>query len=165
VWPLQAIDGQQPLEVTKSNSSSPCTDVLSEPGFFRSNRWNFKTAADGLVVSNPGILSGTPVFRSTQLPVQTLFDHLADGLSFNYFLETFEGISREQAQAVLRYGWERIAAQLARSSSDAGAALANDRQDGERDAARPVPRAEEQQCGLNRMTANRCIPLARHLGL
>jgi uncharacterized protein (DUF433 family) len=73
-----------------------------------------KTAARGLVVSNPGILGGTPVFHGSRLPVQTLFDYLADGLSLNYFLETFEGVSRDQAQAVLRYGWERIAAELER---------------------------------------------------
>jgi uncharacterized protein (DUF433 family) len=73
-----------------------------------------KTAAGGLVVSNPEILGGTPVFRGSRLPVQTLFDYLADGLSLDYFLETFEGVSRQQAQAVIRYGWERIAAELAR---------------------------------------------------
>ena len=72
-----------------------------------------KTAAAGLVVSNPRILGGTPVFRGTRLPVQTLFDYLADGLSLDYFLETFEGVTRDQAKAVLRYGWERIAAELA----------------------------------------------------
>lgn len=71
-----------------------------------------KSAAGGLVVSNPGILGGTPVFRGTRLPVQTMFDYLADGLSLNYFLESFEGVTREQAQAVLRYGWERIVAEL-----------------------------------------------------
>ena len=73
-----------------------------------------KTSANGLVVSHPGILGGTPVFRGTRLPAQTLFDYLADGLSLDYFLETFEGVTREQAKAVLRYGWERIAAELAR---------------------------------------------------
>lgn len=73
-----------------------------------------KTAADGLVVSNPGILGGTPVFKGTRLPVQTLFDYLADGLSLDYFLETFDGVTREQAASVLRYGWERIASELAR---------------------------------------------------
>ena len=72
-----------------------------------------KTAAGGLVMSNPGILGGTPVFRDTRLPVQTLFDYLADGRTLDYFLETFEGISREQAQAVLRHGGERVAAELA----------------------------------------------------
>ncbi|MSU61584.1 MAG: DUF433 domain-containing protein [Pedosphaera sp.] len=72
-----------------------------------------KTVAGGLVVSNPGILGGKPVFRGTRLPVQTLFDYLADGLSLDYFLETFEGVTREQAQAVVRYGWECIASELA----------------------------------------------------
>ena len=33
-----------------------------------------KSAASGLVVSNPGILGGKPVFRGTRLPVQTMFD-------------------------------------------------------------------------------------------
>ena len=72
-----------------------------------------RSAAGGLVISNPGILGGAPVFRGTRLPVKTLFDYLADGLTLDYFLETFEGVTREQAQAVLRHGWERIASELA----------------------------------------------------
>ncbi len=72
-----------------------------------------KSAAGGLVVANPGVLGGTPVFQGTRLPVQALFDYLADGLSLDYFLKTFEGVTRQQAQAVLRYGWQRIAAELA----------------------------------------------------
>jgi len=71
-----------------------------------------QTAASGLVVSNPGILGGTPVFRGTRLPARTLFDYLADGLTLDYFLETFEGVTREQARAVLLHGWERFAAEL-----------------------------------------------------
>jgi uncharacterized protein (DUF433 family) len=73
-----------------------------------------KTAAQGLVTSNPGILGGTPVFTGTRLPVQTLFDYLADGLTLDYFLDTFEGVSREQAQAILKYGWRRIASEVGR---------------------------------------------------
>ena len=72
-----------------------------------------KTAAGGLVVSNPGILGGTPVFSGTRLPVQTLFDYLCDGLTLDYFIETFEGVTREQARAVVRHGWERIESELA----------------------------------------------------
>ena len=72
-----------------------------------------KTAAGGLVASNPDILGGTPVFRGTRLPVQTLFDYLGDGLTLDYFLETFEGVTREEARAVLHHSWERIAAELA----------------------------------------------------
>lgn len=70
-------------------------------------------AAHGLVVSNPEILGGKPVFRGTRLPVATLFEYLADGLSLDYFLETFPSITREQASAVLRYGSESIEHELA----------------------------------------------------
>jgi len=42
---------------------------------------DIKATAGGLVVSNPGILGGTPLFKGTRLPVQTLFDYLAEGLS------------------------------------------------------------------------------------
>jgi uncharacterized protein (DUF433 family) len=73
-----------------------------------------KIAANGLVVSNPGILDGAPVFKGTRLPVQTLFNYLADGLTLDYFIESFEGVTREHAQNVLRYGWQVIAAELAR---------------------------------------------------
>jgi uncharacterized protein (DUF433 family) len=75
---------------------------------------DIKTSAEGLVVSNPGILGGTPVFRGTRLPVKALFDYLADGLTLDYFLETFEGVTRAQARAILEYGWQRIAAELKR---------------------------------------------------
>ena len=71
------------------------------------------TAADGLVVSDPDILSGTPVFRGTRMPVKALFDYLADGLSLDYFLETFPSVSREQATGVLRHGWQHIERELA----------------------------------------------------
>ena len=71
------------------------------------------TAAGGLVLSDPGILGGKPVFRGTRMPVQSLFDYLADGLSLDYFLETFPSVTREQAAAVLRYGWQRIETEIA----------------------------------------------------
>ena len=71
------------------------------------------TAAGGLVVSDPGILGGRPVFRGTRMPVQSLFDYLADGLSLDYFLETFPSVTREHAAAVLRYGWQRIEVEVA----------------------------------------------------
>lgn len=65
------------------------------------------------MVSNPGILGGKPVFRGTRLPVETLFSYLADGLSLDYYLETFPSVSREQAVAVLRYGQQQIEQELA----------------------------------------------------
>jgi len=71
------------------------------------------TAAAGQVVSNPGILGGRPVFAGTRVPVSALFEYLADGLSLDYFLETFPSVSREQASAVIRYSLSQIERELA----------------------------------------------------
>ena len=70
-------------------------------------------AAGGLVVSDPGILGGKPVFRGTRLPVETLFQYLADNQTVDYYLETFHSVTREQVLAVLRYGQQRIELELA----------------------------------------------------
>ena len=70
-------------------------------------------AAGGLVASDPGILGGKPVFRGTRLPVETLFEYLADGQTLDYYLETFPSVTREQVLAVLRYGQQRIELELA----------------------------------------------------
>jgi len=68
---------------------------------------------ESLVVSDPEILSGTPVFKGTRVPVRTLFEYLTDGLSLEYFLETFPSVTREQAANVLRLGQERIEREVA----------------------------------------------------
>lgn len=70
-------------------------------------------AAGGLVISDPGILGGKPVFRGTRLPISTFFEYLADGLSLDYFLETFPSAERKDVIAVLRYGQEQIERELA----------------------------------------------------
>ena len=70
-------------------------------------------AAGGLVVSDPNILGGKPVFRGTRLPIETLFQYLADNRTLGYYLETFPSVDREQVLAVLRYGQQRIEAELA----------------------------------------------------
>ncbi len=70
-------------------------------------------AAGGLVTSDPKVLGGSPVFCGTRLPVATLFEYLADGLSLDYFLESFPSVTRDQAVGVLRYGQHRIEEELA----------------------------------------------------
>ena len=71
------------------------------------------TAASGLVVSDPGILGGKPVFRGTRLPVQSLFDYLADGRALEEGRVMWPAGTREQAAAVLHYGWQRIESETA----------------------------------------------------
>jgi uncharacterized protein (DUF433 family) len=53
------------------------------------------------ITVDPNIVSGTPVFRGTRVPVQTLFDYLADGYTLEEFLDNFPTVKREDAIQVL----------------------------------------------------------------
>jgi uncharacterized protein (DUF433 family) len=53
------------------------------------------------VHSNSKILSGTPVFVGTRVPVQSLFDYLEGGDTLGEFLRQFPSVTRDQAVAVL----------------------------------------------------------------
>ena len=65
-----------------------------------------------VVHSDPGISGGTPVFRGTRVPAQTLFDYLEGGETLDRFLDQFPSVSRAQALSAL---------DLARKSALAGA--------------------------------------------
>ncbi|MCI4427809.1 MAG: DUF433 domain-containing protein [Burkholderiales bacterium] len=54
-----------------------------------------------LIVVDPEIHSGTPVFRGTRVPIKTLFDHLEAGEPLEVFLDDFPSVSRDLAVAVL----------------------------------------------------------------
>jgi uncharacterized protein (DUF433 family) len=56
----------------------------------------------GLVVSDPDILGGTPVFAGTRIPVRVLFENLACGKSLEEILAAYPGLGRDQAVAALR---------------------------------------------------------------
>jgi uncharacterized protein (DUF433 family) len=55
----------------------------------------------GVIVKNPVILGGSPVFRGTRVPIQALFDYLEDGETLEDFLQGFPTVSREAAVAAL----------------------------------------------------------------
>ncbi len=46
---------------------------------------------------DPEILGGTPVFDGTRVPIESLFDHLENGVSIDEFLEDFPSVTRDQA--------------------------------------------------------------------
>ena len=58
-------------------------------------------------------MSGTPVIRGTRVPVETLVEHIADGLSLDEFLECFPTVRREDAVAILEYAREKTLASAA----------------------------------------------------
>ena len=50
---------------------------------------------------DPEILGGTPVFKGTRVPVESLFTHLEKGISIDEFLKEFPTVTREQVVGVL----------------------------------------------------------------
>jgi uncharacterized protein (DUF433 family) len=54
-----------------------------------------------IVTSSPDILSGTPVFAGTRVPVQALIDYLEGGETIDDFLAGFPTVRREQVIAFL----------------------------------------------------------------
>lgn len=55
------------------------------------------------VVVDPEIMSGTPVFRGTRVPVDALIENLEAGLTLDEFLENFPTVTLDQALAVLEF--------------------------------------------------------------
>ena len=55
----------------------------------------------GQVSIDPEIMSGTPVFAGTRVPVQNLFDYIEGGEDLSEFLDDFPSVSKEVAVAVL----------------------------------------------------------------
>jgi len=68
----------------------------------------------GIIWINPQRLSGSPCFYGTRVPIKNFFDSLAAGESLEEFLEDFEGVSREQAEAVLELAGSHLLAELPR---------------------------------------------------
>ena len=64
------------------------------------------------IQSNPNILSGTPVFVGTRVPVQTLLDYLESGDSLEAFLDDFPSVRREQAVAFLELAKNALLSRL-----------------------------------------------------
>ena len=55
------------------------------------------------VESVPGKMSGAWVFRGTRLPVSAVFENLEDGVTIDELVELYDGLTREQVQAVLDF--------------------------------------------------------------
>ena len=56
------------------------------------------------------IMSGTPCFRGTRVPVKTLFDYLEHGHPLDEFLDHFPTVEKEQAIAALEEARELLMA-------------------------------------------------------
>lgn len=71
-------------------------------------------ATQSVIIQDPEILSGEPVFRGTRVPFQTLLDYLEGGETLDEFLEQYPGVSRENAIAALEEAKALVLARFAR---------------------------------------------------
>ena len=55
------------------------------------------------ITIDPEIVSGTPVFKGTRVPVEALLTNLEAGLSLDEFLSNFPTVTRQQAIQVLEF--------------------------------------------------------------
>jgi uncharacterized protein (DUF433 family) len=59
--------------------------------------------ACNVIVTDPDVLGGTPVFRGTRVPFQTLVDYLEGGQNLQEFLDDFPTVTREAAVHALEH--------------------------------------------------------------
>jgi uncharacterized protein (DUF433 family) len=55
------------------------------------------------ITIDPEIVSGTPVFKGTRVPVEALLTNLEAGLSLDEFLQNFPTVTRQQVIQVLEF--------------------------------------------------------------
>jgi len=65
-----------------------------------------------IITRDPEIMSGTPCFRGTRVPFQTLLDYLEGGETLDEFLEQFPTVSRDMAIAALETAKDKLLASI-----------------------------------------------------
>jgi uncharacterized protein (DUF433 family) len=66
-----------------------------------------------IISASPDIMSGTPVFAGTRVPIQTLLDYLKAGESIDDFLDGFPTVTREQVIALLEEAGKQLVGMVA----------------------------------------------------
>jgi uncharacterized protein (DUF433 family) len=65
-----------------------------------------------IIARDPDVLGGTPVFRGTRVPFQTLLDYLEGGQTLAEFLDDFPTVTREAAISALEQAKSLLVNQL-----------------------------------------------------
>ncbi|MCU1317127.1 MAG: hypothetical protein JWN63_2449 [Candidatus Acidoferrum typicum] len=68
--------------------------------------------ATGVVIRDPQILGGTPVFRGTRVPFQALLDYLEGGQTLDEFLDDFPTVTRDAAISALELAKSLLVSKL-----------------------------------------------------
>ena len=70
------------------------------------------TVSENVIIKDPNILGGEPVFRGTRVPFKVLTDYLEGGDTLDQFLEEYPSVSRELAIASIEEARLSLIAQL-----------------------------------------------------
>jgi uncharacterized protein (DUF433 family) len=65
-----------------------------------------------IIVKDPEVLGGVPVFRNTRVPFQALMDYLEGGQTLDEFLSDFPTVTREVAIAALEQAKALVIARI-----------------------------------------------------
>ncbi len=65
-----------------------------------------------VIVKDPEILGGTPVFRGTRVPFKNLVDYLEGGHTLAEFLRQFPTVTREMAIQALEEAKDSLVARI-----------------------------------------------------
>ena len=70
------------------------------------------TVSESVILKDPNILGGEPVFRGSRVPFKVLTDYLEGGDTLDQFLEEYPSVSRELAIAAIEEARLSLVAQL-----------------------------------------------------
>ncbi len=65
-----------------------------------------------VIIKDPNVLGGEPVFRGTRVPFKVLIDYLEGGDTLDQFLEQYPSVSRELAVAAIEEARLSLVSQL-----------------------------------------------------
>jgi uncharacterized protein (DUF433 family) len=60
--------------------------------------------------ANPDVMGGRIVFRGTRIPVEILFENLADGMSLDEILDAYPALNREDAVTAIEMACDTVTA-------------------------------------------------------
>jgi uncharacterized protein (DUF433 family) len=67
----------------------------------------------GQISIDPEVMSGTPVFAGTRVPIQNLFDYIEGGEDLSEFLDDFPSVQKKAALAVLEMAKKSLTSEKA----------------------------------------------------
>jgi len=69
-------------------------------------------SSNNVIVRDPEVLGGTPIFAGTRVPFQALLDYLEGGQTLNDFLDDFPTVTREAAVHALEHAKTLVVGEL-----------------------------------------------------